>query len=72
MNHSLAAAIAGALLFVQSAEAADTLPEPIRACATMRNDMERLVCYDKAVAHIESGSAAPSPRLGSIRGSRRR
>jgi hypothetical protein len=61
MKYSFAAAIAGALLCVQAARATDTLPEPIRACATMRNDMERLVCYDKAVAHIESGSAAPSP-----------
>lgn len=61
MNKSLAAAITGALLFVQSSEAADSLPEPIRACSAMRNDVERLVCYDNAVAHIESGSAAPSP-----------
>lgn len=61
VNHAMAAAVAGALLFVQPAEAADALPEPIRACAAMRNDIERLACYDKAVAHLESGSAAPSP-----------
>lgn len=61
MNHSMAAAVLGALLSMQGAGAADVLPEAIRACAAMRNDVERLVCYDKAVAHIESGSAAPSP-----------
>jgi len=61
MSNSMAAALAGVLLFVQPARAADTLPEPFRACSAMRNDIERLVCYDKAVAHIESGSAAPSP-----------
>lgn len=60
MNRPMAAALAGALMFVQSAGAADALPEPLRACAAMRNDVERLACYDKAVAHIESGSAAPS------------
>src|SRR5688572_6494527 len=58
--NSMAAAIVGALLFTQSAEAADLLPESIRACAVMRNAIERLACYDKAVAHVESGSAAPS------------
>jgi hypothetical protein len=56
----MAAAVIGALLCAPSAEAADTLPESIRACAVMRNAIERLACYDKAVAHIESGSAAPS------------
>ena len=28
----------------------------------MRNDIERLACYDKAVAHIESGAARPRRR----------
>ena len=61
LNNPMAAAIAGALLFTASAEAADALPEPIRACSGLRKDAERLACYDKAVAHIESGSAAPAP-----------
>ena len=61
MNRPMAAAL-GALMFGQSAGAADALPEALRACAAMRNDIERLACYDKAVAHIESGSVAPSPR----------
>ena len=61
MNRPMAAALLGALMFGQSAGAADALPEALRACAAMRNDIERLACYDKAVAHIESGSVAPSP-----------
>ncbi len=61
MNRPMAAALLGALMFGQSAGAADALPEPLRACAAMRNDIERLACYDKAVAHIESGSVAAVP-----------
>jgi hypothetical protein len=60
MKRPLAVALFGTFLWVHAAEATETLPEPIRACAAMRNDIERLACYDKAVAHIESGSAAPS------------
>ena len=60
MNHPVAVALFGAFLWGNAAEATETLPEPLRACAAMRNDIERLACYDKAVAHIESGSAAPS------------
>jgi hypothetical protein len=61
MNHSMAAALAGALLFAASAQAVDVLPEPLRACSALRKDVERLACYDKAVANIESGSSAPAP-----------
>ena len=56
-------ALVGALFFVQAAGAADaaqTVPEAIKSCTQMRNDTERLACYDRAVAHIESGEAAPS------------
>ena len=53
--------LAGALLFVQGSHAAETLPEPIRACQSLRRDTERLACYDKAVAHIESGAASMPP-----------
>jgi hypothetical protein len=60
MKHPLAVALFGTFLWVHAAEATETLPEPIRACAAMRNDIERLACYNKAVAHIESGSTAPS------------
>ena len=53
----VAGALAGALLFIQGSHAADALPEPIKACVSLRKDSERLACYDKAVAHIESGAA---------------
>ena len=61
MKHPVAVALFGVFLWIHAAEATETLPEPLRACAAMRNDIERLACYDKAVAHIESGAAAPSP-----------
>lgn len=57
MKNPVAAALAGAVLFVQVGHAADALPEPIKACVSLRKDSERLACYDKAVAHIESGAA---------------
>ena len=56
----MAGALLGAMLILQSATAAEPLPDAIKSCATMRNDTERLACYDRAVAHIESGEAAPS------------
>ena len=57
MKNPVAGALAGAVLFMQVSHAADALPEPIRACVSLRKDSERLACYDKAVAHIESGAA---------------
>jgi hypothetical protein len=64
MNHRTltklhAAALAG-LLICQGARAAEPLPEPLRTCMGIRNDTERLACYDAAVAHLESGTDAPS------------
>ena len=53
----VAAALAGVVLFMQFSHAADALPEPIRACVTLHKDSERLACFDRAVAHIESGAA---------------
>ena len=41
--------------------AADPLPEPLKICVSMRNDAERLTCYDQAVASIRSGPAAAPP-----------
>jgi len=61
MKHAMSVALAGSFFLMRVTEASEPLPEPLRACAAMRNDVERLACYDKAVAHIESGSAAPSP-----------
>jgi len=60
MKIQMAGALIGALFFMQAASAAEPLPEAIKACATMRNDIERLACYDRAVAHIETGEEAPS------------
>ena len=57
MKSSFAGALAGVILFMQYSHAADALPEPIRACVSLRKDAERLACYDRAVAHIESGAA---------------
>ncbi len=57
MKNRVAGALAGVVLFMQYSHAADALPEPIRACVSLRKDSERLACYDKAVAHIESGAA---------------
>lgn len=57
----MAAALAAAILGLQPAQAAEALPQPLRTCAGIQNDTERLACYDAAVSHIESGTAAPSP-----------
>jgi len=55
--------ICAALIFVTNAGGlgAAELPEPLKACAAMSRDSERLACYDRAVAAIESGAAAPAP-----------
>lgn len=60
MNLRVAGALAGALLFLHPAHAAESLPEAIRACAALKRDPERLACYDRAVANIESGAEAPA------------
>jgi len=57
MKHSMTAVLAGMYLFLQSVPAAESaLPEPIRACKSLRKDTERLSCYDRTIAHIESGA----------------
>jgi|SRR5437868_3305700 hypothetical protein len=54
-------AFAGALMMSALAGAAD-LPPQLEACASLRRDTERLLCYDKAVAQIRSGAAGvPAP-----------
>jgi hypothetical protein len=54
-----------AMLLVSSALATGAeLPPQFETCAALRRDAERLLCYDKAVAHIRAGVAdapAPSP-----------
>lgn len=56
--------IAGALgaLFLSGLTCAADLPPQLEACAGLRRDAERLLCYDKAIAQIRSGAAeAPPP-----------
>lgn len=57
------ATIHAALIFVITAGAlgAAELPQPLKPCVAMRRDSERLACYDRAVAAIEAGAAAPAP-----------
>lgn len=50
--------LAGALLLSGAAYAAETLPAPIEACASLLRDAERLACYDKAVAALKRGEEA--------------
>lgn len=47
--------LTGALFLSGTAYAADTLPAPIEACASLLRDTERLACYDKAVAALRRG-----------------
>lgn len=52
----------GALCFTATLAAAGTLPPQLEACAALRRDAERLLCYDKAVAQSRSGAdTAPAP-----------
>lgn len=54
--------VLGVLLASGNCRAGDPLPEQLKVCVSMRNDSERLACYDHAVASIQSGdSAAPPP-----------
>jgi hypothetical protein len=52
------------MLLVAADAAAAKLPEALEPCVAMRRDSERLACFDRAVAAIESGksdAAATSP-----------
>jgi hypothetical protein len=54
-------ALIGALMISNMAAGAD-LPPELQACAALRRDAERLLCYDKAIAQIRSGGdGSPAP-----------
>lgn len=52
--------VAIATAFVCTAAAAAQVDPAIKACATLRNDPERLACYDRTVAQL-SGDADAKP-----------
>jgi hypothetical protein len=49
-------ALVGAILYVHASQAAEALPEAMRACVSLKRDSERLACYDRVAASIEAGS----------------
>jgi hypothetical protein len=57
-----------ALLGTQGASAADALPESLRICVSLHRDSERLACYDRAMADMQSGTqqapASPEDMFG--------
>jgi hypothetical protein len=62
MKQRIVLGLAAALLLTQMSLGAAPLPEQLKPCVSMRRDSERLACYDKAVASIESGLAGvPAP-----------
>ena len=64
MRKKLTGVLVGALLINGVSSATEPLPEPLKACVSMRRDAERLACFDKAIAMMEAGQVntpAPSP-----------
>ena len=62
MTNFRACGFAAAVLISTLASGAD-LPPQLEACAALRHDTERLLCYDRAVAQIKTGAdgaVAPS------------
>lgn len=45
----------------QTTEAPDPLHPSLRACGVLKDDLERLACYDRAVETIVSGAATNAP-----------
>lgn len=61
MIKNSAGALVGALFLSALSSAAD-LPPQFAACAALRRDAERLLCYDNAVAQLHSGTTeTPAP-----------
>ena len=48
------------LLIASATAGAGGLPGPFQPCVAMRRDAERLACFDRAAAAIESGKPDPS------------
>src|SRR4051812_14765740 len=64
MKTLAAMAVLATLVTWNICQAGEPLPEQLRTCVSLRRDAERLACYDRAVALIQSGNAAspaPSP-----------
>ena len=45
------------LLGAGVAHAADAVPPALRACVNVKNNSERLACYDRTIEHLSSDSA---------------
>jgi hypothetical protein len=41
--------------------ATDVVPPALRACVNLKNNSERLACYDRTIEHLSSDSAAALP-----------
>jgi hypothetical protein len=51
-----------ALCAAAFAEEPSRVPAEIAACAAIRQNSERLACFDRAVVHLESGDAADASK----------
>jgi hypothetical protein len=40
---------------------ADAVPPALRACVNVKNNSERLACYDRTIEHLSADSAAAAP-----------
>lgn len=63
MDRESTVAIGGLLALLAShlCPAAEALPVSMQACATLQRDSERLACFDRAVAVIQSGAESAAP-----------
>lgn len=62
--------LVAALLVVStaSAESVDAVPPALRACASVKQDSERLACYDRNIERLSPEAAAPvSARVAALR-----
>jgi hypothetical protein len=62
MSKIMSCVLIGAMLLSEAALAAELSPQ-MEACAKLRRDAERLLCYDRAVGEMKAGAggvAAPS------------